>query len=207
MPQTDYSPEPSTSGSLLQRARDGDADSWRRLAQIYGPIVYSWARRCGCQSADAADVMQETFAAVSAAIGRFDYERPDASFRGWLWTITRNKVRDQARRDDGHGVGGTEAQVRLGSIADQVADQIAMLENADPPSDLASDVASAQLRACEMIRHTVEPRSWRMFWETAVQGREPAAVAEEMDVSKWAVYKAKARVLQRLQRQLAGLES
>jgi RNA polymerase sigma-70 factor (ECF subfamily) len=45
-----------------------------------------------------------------------------------------------------------------------------------------------------------------MFWETTVEGRDPAHVAEEMGVSRWAVYKARARVLQRLQTQMSGME-
>jgi RNA polymerase sigma-70 factor (ECF subfamily) len=194
--------EPSTSVSMLQRARDGDAEGWRRLAQVYGPIVYGWARRCGCQSADAADVMQETFASVAGAIERFDHDRDGATFRGWLWTITRNKLRDRARAgDDQYAAGGTAAQIAM----QQVPVPLQGLEAAEPPSESRSDAVSARRRTLELLRENFDPRSWRMFWETAVEGREPAAVAEEMAVSRWAVYKAKARVLQRLQQELAGL--
>ncbi|MGB7343069.1 MAG: sigma-70 family RNA polymerase sigma factor [Pirellulaceae bacterium] len=196
--------EPSTSISLLQRVCQGDADGWRRLAQIYGPIVYGWARRCGCQNADAADVMQETFAAVAGAIGRFDYQRSDATFRGWLWTIARNKIRDQARQaGDDVAAGGTNALLQMAAMADN---DPASLSESDPPSELLADSAAAQRRACELIRQSFDGRTWRMFWETAVLGREPIAVAEEMQVSKWAVYKARARVLQRLRQEMAGLE-
>lgn len=59
--------EPSTSPSLLQSAKEGRSESWRKLAQIYGPVIYGWARRCGCQAADAADVMQETLASMTTA--------------------------------------------------------------------------------------------------------------------------------------------
>ncbi len=110
--------EPSTSASLLQRAQQGEAEGWHRLAQVYGPLVYAWARRSGCQAADAADIMQETFAAVAKALPTFDHQRPNATFRGWLWTITRNKIRDQARLDQANAVGGTEAQLRLDQVAD-----------------------------------------------------------------------------------------
>ena len=58
----------------------------------------------------------------------------------------------------------------------------------------------------EMLRDSFDPKSWRMFWESAVEGREPADVAEEMGVSRWAVYKARSRVLQRLKREVEGLE-
>jgi len=194
--------EPSTSVSLLQRARQGDPDGWRRLAQIYGPVVYGWARKCGCQSADAADVMQDTLAAVAGALDRFDDGRPDATFRGWLWTIARNKIRDRARsRPDERPVGGTAAQLRLHDVAASEP-----IGNEAPPTDAASDAAEARGRLVELLRPEFDPRSWRMFWDTAVVGRSPADVADEMGVSRWAVYKARARVLQRIRQEMKGLE-
>jgi hypothetical protein len=45
----------STSSGLLERVRERDADAWRRLAKLYTPLVYRWARHCNLQSSDAAD--------------------------------------------------------------------------------------------------------------------------------------------------------
>ena len=150
------------------------------LAQIYGPIIYGWARRCGCQSADAADVMQETLAAMTGALERFDHDQPGATFRGWLWTIARNKLRDRARRQTDQAAGGTDANLRLQQIADPAADSIHLsMDSGDPPSELQLDLASARSRALALLRDNFDPRSWRMFWETAVQGRDPAHIAEK----------------------------
>jgi len=55
-------------------------------------VVYGFARKRGLQDADAADLMQDVLRSVSAAIGRLDYDRKQGTFRGWLFTITRNKV-------------------------------------------------------------------------------------------------------------------
>lgn len=200
MSKTEYRDEPSTNASILQRARQGDPQSWQTIAHLYGPIIYGWARRAGCQSADAADVMQDTLTAVATAITRFDYERDGATFRGWLWTITRNKIRDHARLVQEEAAGGTAAQQVLYQIADKPdAWQ-------EPPTSAQSDTAETRRRLIELLRQDFDPRSWKMFWETAVMGRQPVDVADEMGVSKWAVYKARARVLQRLQQDLAGLE-
>lgn len=199
---SEYRDEPPTSTSMLARAREGDAESWKHLAQVYGPIVYGWARRCGCQSADAADVMQDTFESVARAISRFDDTREGATFRGWLWTITRNKVRDRARlAAEEVAVGGTAANLALGRILDHAA-----MDAAEPPTSADSDASIARRRVVEILRLEFDARSWKMFWETAVIGRPPTDVAEEMGVSKWAVYKARARVLQRLQDEMRGLE-
>lgn len=196
---TQRTDEPSTSQSLLQSAQQGEPDGWRALTQIYGPVVYGWARRCGLQAADAADVMQDTLASMTTALERYDHNQPGATFRGWLWTITRNKMRDRQRRAGERGAGGTEANLQLQQLAQP------NLEADEPPSELESDQATARSRALALMRDGFDPRTWQMFWETAVQGRDPAHVAEEMEVSRWAVYKARARVLQRLQEKLNGL--
>ncbi len=199
--------EPSTDRSLLSRARQGSDQGWRILVQIYGPIVYGWIRRCGRQPADAADVMQETFMAAAAALGRFDDRRDGNSFRGWLWTIARNKLRDQQRRErQPSAIGGSDAQLRLQQIPDSANDPLTRLEQDEPPSTLENDRRAIRLRALECLRQSIDPRSWKMFWEATVQGRDPQIIADEMGVSRWAVYKARARVLQRLREELAGLE-
>lgn len=213
MNRTPRDNEPSTSASLLAAAQLGDAEGWRRLAQIYGPIIYGWARGCGCQPADAADVMQETLASMTTALSQFDHDRSGATFRGWLWTITRNKLRDRARGQREQAAGGSEANLRLQHVPDRDTEptsstqlKLDSVNAGEPPSEAASDLASARIRALALLRDRFDPRSWKMFWETAIEGRDPAHVAEEMGVSRWAVYKARARVLQRLQAEMKGME-
>ena len=176
--------EPSTHPSLLERARYGDDEGWQMLVQVYGPIVYRWIRRCGAQSADAADVMQETFLAVAKALPRFNLDQTGATFRGWLWTIARNKLRDRQRADQ-----------RSPIVLDGEALQWAERESSDPPSELADDVQSIQNRMLQVLRQSTDPKTWQMFWRTAVEGCDPATVAADLNVSRWTVYKARARVL------------
>lgn len=192
--------EPSTCPSLLQRARGGSEQAWHNLVQIYGPIVYRWLRRCGAQSADAADAMQETLLAVSQALPRFDQHAPTTTFRGWLWTIARNKLRDRQRLLQKRAeLDGSNARRRLDATP-------AELPPESPPSTVEDDRRLGRLRALETLRPQFDVRSWQMFWETAVIGRSPADVAADLQVSRWAVYKAKARVLKRLREELEGLE-
>lgn len=85
---------PLTRASLLVRIRDGaNHIAWQEFVNLYGPVVYGFARKRGLQDADAADLMQDVLRfPVSSAIGRLEYDRSQGSFRGWLFTITRNKV-------------------------------------------------------------------------------------------------------------------
>src|SRR5689334_20512683 len=84
---------PQTRASLLVQIRDGSNHvAWQEFIGLYGPLVYGFARKRGLQDADAADLMQDVMRSVSSAIGRLDYDRSQGTFRGWLFTITRNKV-------------------------------------------------------------------------------------------------------------------
>src|SRR5947207_2523833 len=105
MPTTD---EPQTRMSLLLRLRDPrDAQAWSDFVDLYAPLVYRQARRAGLQDADAADVTQEVFRAVAANIAKFDYDARRGEFRGWLYRVTQNKIRDAASRRQVTGSGDT----------------------------------------------------------------------------------------------------
>ena len=105
----------SISSTLLEQIRARRPEAWQRLVDLYGPVVYRWCRQLGIGRADAADVVQEVFAAVAAGAGRFRRETPEHSFGAWLRTITRSKVCDHFRRRRGllDAEGGTDAQQRL----------------------------------------------------------------------------------------------
>src|ERR687888_578740 len=107
---------PATRASLLVRIRDAhDTDAWRQFVQVYAPVVYGFARKRGLQDADAADLMQEVLRSVASAAGRLDYDPKRGSFRGWLYTVTRNKLYNflDGRRRQVRGSGDTDAQERL----------------------------------------------------------------------------------------------
>src|SRR5437660_7551812 len=105
---------PATRASLLVRLRDGgDAGAWQEFVQLYAPVVYGFARKRGLQDADAADLMQEVFRSVAGAAGRLEYDPKRGSFRGWLYTVTRNKIYtfldSQRRQVRGSGDSGAQA--------------------------------------------------------------------------------------------------
>jgi RNA polymerase sigma-70 factor (ECF subfamily) len=186
----------------LERVRADDDAAWDRLVTLYGPLVYQWCGRWDLQESDRADVFQEVFQAVSSHIGQFRKIRPGDTFRGWLRTITRNKVHDFFRRlgREPPGEGGTAAGLRLAQLPAAAAE-------AEPDDNDLADDAERRLfaRALELIRDEFEPRTWKAFWATAVSDRSPNDVAEELSMSPGAVRVAKCRVLQRLREELGDL--
>jgi RNA polymerase sigma-70 factor (ECF subfamily) len=190
--------ENSSSGlSLAIRLRAGSSDAWRELVDLYGPLVESWCRRAGLPEAARGDVGQEVFLAVHRGIGKFDPTRPQATFRGWLWTITRNAVLEWLRRRGPEPAGGSTALARLADIPDPWDNG-----SSDEPPSTPDESASLLRRALDQIRPTVEPQTWNAFWNTAVLGRTAKDVAAELGLAPTAVRQAKSRLLRRLRRQL-----
>lgn len=183
---------PLTRASLLVQIRDGDNQiAWREFVRLYGPVVYGFARKRGLQDADAADLMQDVMRSVSAAIGRLDYDRNQGTFRGWLFTITRNKVFNflSARRIRPRGSGDTTTNRLLDSHPD-----------GNDGSDTWELEYQRQLAALAMdrVKGEFQENTWRAFWLTAVEGAAAADVAKQVGMSPGAIYVAKSRVLARL---------
>jgi RNA polymerase sigma-70 factor (ECF subfamily) len=182
-----------TSPSLLAGLKVQHPEAWRRLARLYGPLVYSWCRRRGLQASDAEDVVQEVFLTVARRIGDFRHDQPGATFRGWLWTITRFKLGDWIRRQDSRDpvAGGTDAHRRLQELPDP---------NGDASVEVAPTGATAGLyrRALDLIHTEFGERTWQAFWRVAVEGQTPADVAADLGLTRNAVYLARSRILRRL---------
>jgi DNA-directed RNA polymerase specialized sigma24 family protein len=55
----------TTPPTLLERVRDTlDDKAWGRLVELYTPLLFAWARRCGASEHDAADLVREVFVAA-----------------------------------------------------------------------------------------------------------------------------------------------
>jgi RNA polymerase sigma-70 factor (ECF subfamily) len=86
---------PLTRPSLLVRIRElQDQEAWSEFVEIYGPVVYGFARKRGLQDSDAADLTQEVLRAVTAAANKLVYDPRKGRFRSWFYTVARNKLHD-----------------------------------------------------------------------------------------------------------------
>jgi RNA polymerase sigma-70 factor (ECF subfamily) len=187
----------STDLNLIFRAQQRDPDAWEALVDLYGPWIYGWTRRLGLSADDGADATQETLLAVHRSLDQFAVGSPAATFRGWLWTVLKNKVIDQQRRHH------SEQRPPRGTAMER---QVLQIPDA-PPDDSSDPVAISEraallLRALEQVRGEFEPRSWQAFWMAVVDGRTTGEVAAQLGMSAMAVRQAKSRILRRLRQQL-----
>jgi len=183
----------STSSGFLERLKPPDARAWRQLADVYGPLVYFWCRKYGVKSDDAADVFQEVFASVAAAIGRFRRDEQQGRFRGWVWTITRRKIQDHYRnlavREDARG--GTQTQQWLAEIPEQPD------ENGSDNEE-RSQLSGLFIRVLETVQAEFEARTWQAIWRVVVGKQSASEVAAGLGISANGVRQAKSGVLRRL---------
>ena len=190
----------SISLSLLDRVRAQDDAAWQRLVDLYSPLVFTWCRRCGMNSEDASDLMQEVFIAVATHIGDFRRDRSGDTFRGWLRTIARNKIRDHFRRREKQppAIGGSTVQMRFQQIPDEKIDESMCSSEKEDASGLFH-------RGLEAIRSEFVERTWQAFWLVVVEDRSSAHVAEELGMKVGAVRNAKYKVLRRLRSEFGDL--
>ena len=202
-PDTPGTVEPAgsdaTSLSLLYRLKANESAAWDRLVVLYAPLVYHWCRKLDLPDQDAADVFQEVFQSLAAKISTFRKDQPSDTFRGWLRTITYNKVFDHFRRlgREPQAAGGTEANLRF-----------SRLESLEDPVEADDEERAYQQlvrRALELIKEDFTPRTWQAFWRVTVDGQRPVDIADELNMRPGAVRVAKSRVLQRLRQELGEL--
>jgi RNA polymerase sigma-70 factor, ECF subfamily len=176
--------------SLLERLRQPqEEEAWQRFVQLYTPLLMHWSRKLGLSDHDAADLVQDVLLVLVRKMPEFQYQ-PGRTFRGWMRTVLINKWRDRPR----HG--------KAGPLESDVMPQV-------PSGDDELEAREYRLyvlaQALRIMVKDFEHSTWQACWETVVGGRSGAEVAAELGLTVNAVYLAKARVLGRLRRDLAGL--
>ena len=184
---------PTTRASLLFRLRDSqDHEAWVEFVSLYEPAAYRLLRRHGLQDADAREVMQELFLAVSRSIDRWDPARQRGSFRGWLRRVARNLVINWLKQRERRviAIGGSDLHAMLDKLP---------ADSGQETAEFDKELRRALFqRAAEQVRREVQAATWQAFWETAIVGTSPGDAANKLGMGVGAIRVAKCRVLARL---------
>jgi RNA polymerase sigma-70 factor, ECF subfamily len=168
---TDIGPDPHTDAhglcasdfELLQRAKEGQAAAFHELVDRHAAGLYRLACALTGQSAEAEDVMQETFLGAFQRMGSF---KGRSSVKTWLVGIlTRQAARHHRRRL-------RRPAVRLEQLASEPASE--RPEQAVDAPDRSMDVAEA------LGRLSAEHRQVLVLRE--VQGMSYAEIAQALSV-------------------------
>lgn len=190
----------NTPHSLLERlCRQPDEKSWKRLVDLYTPLLSRWLRQAGVEGSDADDLLQEVFVAVVREMPFFQHNQRRGAFRCWLRAILVNRLRDywNAKRRTAAFVHPTGDVPALEALEDP-ASQLNQLWDREHDAFLAR-------RVLQLIENDFTSSTWQAFRRVVLDGAKPAAVAAELGLSVNAVLLAKSRVLSRARREIDGL--
>ncbi len=188
----------NTRVSLIERVCDHrDEEAWNDFAALYAPLIYSYGLKRGLQDSDAADLAQDVLQIVIGAVKKFDFRSRRGSFRGWLLTITLNRIRRKhiISKRQVAGSGRTTVAHALQHQAEQ--------------EQLSWD-REIRFRlfewAAEQVRGEFQAKTWQAFWLTSVEGQQPADVAIQLQMSLGSVYVAKSRIVARIREKAASAD-
>jgi RNA polymerase sigma-70 factor (ECF subfamily) len=186
--------------SLLERLqRRPDADSWRRLVELYEPLLRGWLARHALQASDADDLVQEVLAVVVRELPQFRHNQRPGAFRSWLRTVLVHRLRTfwQARQARPQGAGDSASLKLLDELEDPTSGLSQLWDHEHDQYILR--------RLLSWVERDFAPSTWQAFRRLALDGADPDTVAAELGMTVNAVCIAKSRVLQRLRQEARGL--
>jgi RNA polymerase sigma-70 factor (ECF subfamily) len=189
-----------TPHSLLYRLHHRpDAASWKRLVDLYTPLLQTWLRQQHVPAADADDLIQDVMAVLVREMPAFQHNNQRGAFRRWLRTIALNRLKGfwRARQTGARAAAGADAAELLNEVPDPASDPDRLWEQEHDQFIVR--------RALELMEPEFTPVTWQAFRRQVVDGARPAEVAAELGLTANAVVLAKFRVLRRLRRELEGL--
>jgi RNA polymerase sigma-70 factor (ECF subfamily) len=198
-----------TRGSLLQRLKDlDDKSSWDEFYDLYHDLIFSVARRAGLNETEAAEVVQDTLLSVAKKMPGFTYDPAKDSFKGWLLTVTRWRMRNQLAK-----------RSRMAAQEPRMPRAQAEEETHTATIDRVPDPAGPELEsiwekewearvfetALARIKRQVQPHHYEIYHLHVVLGQPVREVTRALGTSPVQVYLAKHRIGNLLKKEIKRL--
>jgi RNA polymerase sigma-70 factor (ECF subfamily) len=179
-----------TTSTILQRLRDYDDSVWQHFADRFRRPIVSFAQRYGFDRSEADDLAQDILIAFAEGYRKGAYDPTKGRLSSWLFGIAYRQIANRRRKR------AVEAKKR-----DARGDTFLVELPADAEASRLWDAEweKAVLENClRQVRIEVNVNTYRAFELVVRQGRSADEAADELRVSRNAVYVAKHRVLKRL---------
>ncbi len=188
--------------SFVQRLRDRDEAAWFELWEVFGPVLRAqlsrWGRgHLGVETIR--DLTQETLAALSSSIDRYDPGR-GARFSTWLLSIAKHTLGDEIDRR----MAAKRGAGRRPASLDESAMARAAIVEAD--EQYHQNVFCAKVYASiRRVESEADFAQFQVYRLRVLEGRAGKDVAEALGVSEPTVSRHLQRVRDLLRKRLAEM--
>ena len=184
--------------TMLIRLKDQyDESSWEEFVATYRQYIYNVVRRMELNHHDALEIVQLVLIKLWKKLPDFSYDNYRGKFRNWLYTVTANQVRDFLRGKNLSlsKIQDTEAELNKTTSIPEI-EKIAEKEWKVYISNLAWE--RVQKNFSEGVR-----KAFLM----SIEGHPVEKISADLGVSESSIYVYKKRVQDRLQEEIAYLNS
>ncbi len=190
----------SLTTSFVNRLRARDSAAWFELWETFGPVLRAqlmkWGKgRVGVETVR--DLSQETLAALSDSIDRYDPAR-GARFSTWLLAIAKHTLGDEIDRRN--------AQKRGGGRKSAALDETWMTQagGAGPDDEYESAMFCAKVRAAlKLVERESDFTDFTVYRMRVFDGQSGKQVADALGTSEPTVSRRLAKVREAIRRRLA----
>ena len=182
-----------TTTILLEQLRDAQTDAWQRFTDRFRPPMLGFARRYGLSDAQAEDAVQNALVSFFEAYQSGQYDRSRGRLRAWLFTLMYQSIRSQ-RRDDARSPRQSPGRSHRTTFFSGLPDE------GEAQEVWEQDWERHTIDTCmSQLKSEVSPTHYRAFELTTFRQVPAAEVANQLGLSRDAVYQARYRVLKRLE--------
>jgi RNA polymerase sigma factor (sigma-70 family) len=189
----------SLTTSFVARLRSNDQAAWFELWETFGPVVRAqlmkWGKgRIGAETVR--DLSQETLAALSESIERFDPTR-GARFSTWLLAIAKHVLGDEMDRRNAQKRGSSKKAMELDESW-MIASSLQSVDEAYEAAVFRSKVEAA----IRLVEKSSEFMDFSIYRMRVLEGKPGRDVASAMGISEPTVSRRLARVRELLRSRL-----
>jgi RNA polymerase sigma-70 factor (ECF subfamily) len=183
-----------TSTTLLDKVANWrDDPAWARFLDKYDPLLRRWCREYGLDDDSVDEVCQRVWIELANRMKTFQYD-PSRTFRGWLRRLCESRVIDFLRQRRtatllglDERTGECETHARGASVESDETDE----GDGDP---FRLQLLSEGEKVQASVKAKVKPSTWDAFWLVAVCDWTVEKTANELAMTRTAVYAARGRV-------------
>ncbi len=194
----------SITTNFIGRLRANDQAAWYELWETFGPVVRAqlmkWGKgRVGVETVR--DLSQETLAALSESIDRYD-PRKGARFSTWLLAIAKHVLGDELDRRGAQKRGGSKKNAEL--------DESWMVAAAGQTADEAYEASVFRAKveaAIRMVEKQSEFMDFSIYRMRVLDGKPGKEVASSLGISEPTVSRRLAKVREALRVRLGEVIS